>query len=353
MNKKIHPSYPSAILLLMVFILSTCGKKPDTLTHIRSTSTNSPISIPTIPANTSTLLPTGTATFTPMPRQSLQLTYTDHQNGIDKIYTLPIECPETTPPCISERKLLFEFDAPIYSLNWSPDGKQVVFEALGVGGKGDVFIADWNGEKLINLTHSPEDESSPVWSPDGKRIGYIGCISYIGCKFISSAPDGTNSIQLLSKLGDVANTAVWSPNGAQLLFSGSIHEPFNQLYLSNLDGSGLIKLTRDDTEHCCQVFSPDGNLIAFVRVHNPEEVDWSDIFLINPDGSGETNLTNGLTTFQGDIAWAPIGNWIAFSGEINDRYEIYMIHPNGKDVIKVANGEGIIGNPAWRLSYIP
>ena len=353
MKKKNYTIQKFAYLLLMVLVLSTCEKKPSTLTQISITSTNSATPIPSEPVNTSTPFSKETATIIPTTYESLQITYSEYQNGVEKIYAIPFDCPESIPPCKGEPKLLFEFNSPIYSLNWSPDGKKVVFEALGLGGKNDVFIADWNGENLINLTHSSEYEGQPIWSPDGKRIGYIGCISYVGCKFISFTTDGTDPVQLLSKLGDAASTAVWSPNGDQILFSGSIFEPFDQIYLSNLDGSNLIKLTNDETGHYSQIFSPDGDLIAFVRTHNPEEVDWSDIFLIYPDGSGEINLTNGLTTFQSDIAWAPIGNWIAFSGSINNKYNIYLIHPNGMDFIKLTEGDGNIGTPAWRLSYTP
>jgi Tol biopolymer transport system component len=354
MNMKIknHTTYPIACLFLMVLILSTCEKKPSTLTQISITSTNSATPIPSEPVNTSTPLPKQTATRITTTYKSLQITYSDYQNGVEKIYAIPFDCPESIPPCKGEPKLLLEFNSPIYSLNWSPDGKKVVFEALGLGGKNDVFIADWNGENLINLTHSSEYEGHPIWSPDGKQIGYIGC-GEGNCNFISIKPDGSNPIRSLTKIRIALLTAVWSPNGNQILFSGSIFEPFDQIYLSNLDGSNLIKLTNDETGHYSQIFSPDGDLIAFVRTHNPEEVDWSDIFLIYPDGSGEINLTNGLTTFQSDIAWAPIGNWIAFSGSINNKYNIYLIHPNGMDFIKLTEGDGNIGTPAWRLSYTP
>ena len=51
----------------------------------------------------------------------------------------------------------------------SPDGSKVAM-ILDKDGWVDLYVADADGGNLKRLTKSPEDESSPCWSPDGKWI---------------------------------------------------------------------------------------------------------------------------------------------------------------------------------------
>ena len=53
--------------------------------------------------------------------------------------------------------------------DWSPDGFWITYE-----NKGDIFKikADGSGAS-INLTHSPEQDIQPAWSPDGKNIAWL------------------------------------------------------------------------------------------------------------------------------------------------------------------------------------
>ena len=37
---------------------------------------------------------------------------------------------------------------------------------------GDVYRADWNG-RVVNLTHSPWNDSQPIVSPNGRRIAFL------------------------------------------------------------------------------------------------------------------------------------------------------------------------------------
>ena len=51
----------------------------------------------------------------------------------------------------------------------SPDGRKVAM-ILSKDGWTDLYVCDADGSGLKRLTKSPQDESSPCWSPDGKWI---------------------------------------------------------------------------------------------------------------------------------------------------------------------------------------
>ena len=60
-----------------------------------------------------------------------------------------------------------------------------------------------------------------------------------------------------------------------------------QLFAMNMDGSGETQITRGDADHEDPVWSPDGRKIAFILVKDGKKV----VQLMNPDGSGMVAVT--------------------------------------------------------------
>jgi Tol biopolymer transport system component len=58
----------------------------------------------------------------------------------------------------------------------SYDGKWIVFRSISKGssgGKGEIFLMDSEGKNIRQMTHTPETETMPTISPDGKWIAYV------------------------------------------------------------------------------------------------------------------------------------------------------------------------------------
>src|SRR5690606_30395331 len=73
---------------------------------------------------------------------------------------------------------------------------------------------------------------------------------------------------------------------------------------------------------------------------NPE------IFIINPDGSNVTQLTNSLASDRYPV-WSPDGTRIAFMSDRDGNDEIYVMNADGSNVIRLTNNNAYDGMPAW------
>ncbi len=113
-----------------------------------------------------------------------------------------------------------------------------------------------------------------------------------------------------------------------------------EIYLMNPDGSGLTRLTNHPAEDDSPAWSPDGRHIAFTSTRSGNQ----DIWAMNADGSGAFNLTNHPAP-EYDPAWSPDGR-LAFTASRDDpiRTDIWVINPDGSGAAKLQNF-GI--SPAW------
>ena len=113
----------------------------------------------------------------------------------------------------------------------------------------------------------------------------------------------------------------------------------SDIYVINVDGTGLTNLTNHRADDLAPTRSPDGKRIAFISTRTR-----TNILVMNSDGSGQALVTN----FNADPfnpAWSPNGHQIAFdSGE-----SIHMINvQNPPTPALFLNNKLIEGvEPAW------
>lgn len=158
---------------------------------------------------------------------------------------------------------------------------------------------------------------------------------------------GKNLKQLTTSLA-VDDWAAWSPDTLKILFqsdripNASVAVHF-QIYVMNTDGSSVAKLTAVDTADSYQpAWSPDGTKIVFGSNRDGN----GEIYVMDPNGANVVRLTYDSAE-DGQPAWSPDGSKIAFATARDGNDEIYVMNPDGAAPVNLTNNAGSDLTPAW------
>jgi dipeptidyl aminopeptidase/acylaminoacyl peptidase len=229
-------------------------------------------------------------------------------------------------------------------------------------------MARWDGTEQVQLTFTPESESRPRWSPDGRYLA-----------FLSSRQDskraqvwllnrsGGEAMKLTDVKGAVADYA-WAPDSKRLVLvvndpdpavaadeerrekakegqpktqmpivvdryqfksdgDGFLRGERSHLYLFDIAGKKADLLTPGSFDETSPAWSPDGRQIAFIRRHGEGDVDKApnqDLFVIEARAGAEPRRLTVTTTEEGGrVTWSPDGQWIAYQLGDELKYSAY------------------------------
>ncbi len=101
---------------------------------------------------------------------------------------------------------------------WSPDGRKVAF-AGHQGGQFDIFVLDLESGQFTNLTNDPIFDGAPDFSPDGKSIAFVSVVGAgFGKLFRVDLASPAQRFQLTGGESN-ENDPAYSPDGARLYFT--------------------------------------------------------------------------------------------------------------------------------------
>ncbi len=190
-------------------------------------------------------------------------------------------------------------EKPDGASSWSPDGQQIAFTSAALlkwnnGFRWNIFIMDADGGNLRDLTNHDAEDRSPDWSPDGRQIAFASNRNRDWERFDRGGnwevyvmnTDGANPINLTNNLA-WDSSPDWSPDGRRIAFTSN-RDGNSEVYVMNADGTNPINLTNHLASDGSPDWSPDGNQIAF---QSDRDGNW-EVYVMNADGANPINLTN-------------------------------------------------------------
>jgi TolB protein len=202
--------------------------------------------------------------------------------------------------------------------------------AAPTGNGEEIFTVSPSGARPKQLTRGKSNKASPSWSADGRRIAFV--------KLRKGRPhgdmegprqgdiytmraDGSDQTVVTRTLRDDSSPS-WSPDGRRLVFLRGIGEdyPENGVYVDrdifavDRDGTDLVRLTRTpEVSEGAPVWSPDGTEIVFSTFTSPDDGGaYGTIYAMKADGSEPPEEVVSVEGGAGDLSWSPDGQWLAY-----------------------------------------
>jgi Tol biopolymer transport system component len=102
---------------------------------------------------------------------------------------------------------------PVQLSSWSPDGKKIAFIGLKPGRPWRIFIVGRDGGEPVEAVTGDDNQGTPTWSPDGRKLAYgnVLCNDTQSC-WIRILDLQTGAVEKLPESHGF-RTARWSPDG--------------------------------------------------------------------------------------------------------------------------------------------
>jgi TolB protein len=170
----------------------------------------------------------------------------------------------------------------------SPDGSRIVFTSLREGDL-DLYVMNADGSSVKRLTDTPGYDGGPFFSWDGRWIVFRGArpesreeldeyrtllakglVRPRRLEVYVMRPDGTG-LRQVTRNGSANFAPFMHPTAQQIIFASNMHDPSGRtfaLYLVNVDGSGLERVTYAESFASFPMFSRDGTKLVFCGSRN-------------------------------------------------------------------------------------
>lgn len=334
------------------------------------TQTNTPTSTLThtpVPTSTPTRTPPPTDTPTPTWTPSPQPSNTPGPKPTKKPKPKPTLRPQTANTLLSTSTELSEDDlystdlqgenrrrlteiGKIGTAKYSPDGERIVFYRIEGGAphyEREIYVMDADGANLGNITNTQDwTEFEPDWSPDGKKLVFRGrpTVLQYSKVYIMNA-DGTGRT-LLTDVNNSNRFPAWSPDGQKIVFvsywegGGGKWSDKGDVFVINVDGSGLMNLTNRGEAFTEPIWSPSGSEVIYSRLTRDRTAreHWQ-IWRMNADGGNQRCIIgcSGAYFHFSNVAHAWRGSRILFSGWEVGNWDIFIANDDGSGIIRVTD----------------
>lgn len=291
----------------------------------------------------------------------------------------------------------------------SPDGQWVAYTLTTIDAEKDkrntdIWMVKWDGTEQIQLTSSPDGESSPRWSPDGKYLAFVASRGTEeekkkgGQVWLLNRSGG--EAQKVSDLKGGVSDIQWSPDSTRIAYVADDIDPDDEpekkdgwkrkttppividRYHFKADREGYLKrlykhlavfdlttksttvLTSGQVDDGNPSWSPDGKQIAFLSKRGAADPDRTlneNLWAIDAKaGATPRQITNTPEGEGGRPSWSPDGSRLAVLLGDTDNNSAYDMNklvvvpanppvsaPAAKPAIYMEKLDRAVSNPVW------
>lgn len=204
----------------------------------------------------------------------------------------------------------------------------------------EIYMVDYDGENLQQLTHDKSIALLPRWSKDGR-------IFYTTYKYrnpdIFAIDLRAGKIAPIIIRGGLSLIGGVSPDGKALAFTSS-GGTTPSIYIYDLENHTKRRLSNKSSVDGSPSYSPDGKYITFVsnRAGNPQ------IYVMEL-ATGETRPLTKKFNWSDSPQWSPTGEWIVFSGREAPYHpmDIFLVDLTGTQLRRLTTDAGSNEDPTW------
>ncbi len=215
----------------------------------------------------------------------------------------------------SERHTVFQgTHRSLFGMTWAPAPHERIAFGHGVlfaSAAAEVTIKSVlpDGRETSTITTDSSNNGFPSYAPDGSEMVFRS--GRDGGKNLYIMDTATRAVRRLTNGAWTDTMGDWSPDGQWIAFSSTRGGDY-EIWIVRPDGSGLRKLIGGGGRNTHPIFSPNSDWVVFTsqragfsaeRVSQPHQPQpYGDLFIIRLDGSGLTRLTHNSFE-EGTPAW--------------------------------------------------
>ncbi|MEX1054582.1 MAG: hypothetical protein WED81_01035, partial [Rhodothermales bacterium] len=226
---------------------------------------------------------------------------------------------------------------PVYS----PNGSSIAFVRRVMEKVDDVFIVALDGAQPVRLTSDHAEVTGLDWSPDGREVIYTS--DREGSSSLWRIPRSGGAPRWIPTMGEGAG--VFQLSVARRLWRMTFVERSLETNLWELDletgtARAVISSTRLDDD---PAVSPDGERLAFVS----NRLGSYEVWVSARDGSNPIQITELGGPFVSSPRWSPDGAQIAFVARATGQVDVYTIDVVGGTPRRITTKESNDKEPHW------
>jgi len=234
------------------------------------------------------------------------------------------------------------------------DQARIVFTRFDGDGKNmfnDIYAIDPDGKNETRFTKNPgvdgeySDNAAPRYNRDRTMIAFVSTKNNSKKLYNIFLMDLATRKTAQVTTGDLNISGVdWSPDDSRLVFSGVDENGLQQVHTVNMDGTGFTKLTAGPSEHTNALWSPRGDLIAFVQF--PPNAGSSQVWVMDHAGGNQRKLTTDDAP-HANPSWSPDGSWLVYRCDQGTPHLRKINVDTGELVLFEPPARGADSSPIW------